>query len=430
MVDTASSRVARGLGSADFSPADIVAKTRGNPQEIMKLVMSGQINLTQGFLAKQLADGVVAEQQKAMAPQSTVLQDQFPEMAQAMGAAPPQMPPQGPPQIPPQGMPQMPAQPGMAPAQPGMAPAQPGMAEGGLAQLDFPMPEYADGGIVGYAAGDETFSGIPLELLTPAQRDIAAARAEREQYLPQTTTAADAYKALLGQSDPERDRNRAELAGLFGSFANVRPGMNPLEALAQGFSTTGASMLAGEERAREQELARAEALMGIETAENQTARELYRLDNEIERAIREGADAGRIARLEAQKEELQRRQAVQLQNMEGRSRENAARIQADATLDAARERTTSTGRQLVATARQMMSDAKDKVDRDTPELQMNPVAYNAAILGNYQTQVNALGGFIGEEDAQQLLNYGNSVLGGDAEGTPEPPENFDLDPPR
>jgi hypothetical protein len=68
MAETAFDRTERGLGSADLSIPDIVARTKGNPQDIMKLVMSGQINVTQGLLAKRLSDSVVAER-SAMAAQ-------------------------------------------------------------------------------------------------------------------------------------------------------------------------------------------------------------------------------------------------------------------------------------------------------------------------------------------------------------------------
>lgn len=303
MVDTASSRVARGLGSADLSPADIVAKTRGNPQEIMKLVMSGQINLTQGFLAKQLADGVVAEQQKAMQPQTTVLQDQFPEMAQAMGApAPaPQMPP----------MPQaMGAQMGAMQMQPTPAtPATP--AEGGLGQLDFAMPEYAGGGMVGYADGEEVTYESLLDIAPNRSiMDYFAGTEAITNFLPQSTEAAEAYRARLQESDPERERKRAELAGLFGSLANVRPGMNPLEALAQGFSTTGGAMLAGEERAREQELARLEGLMNLENAQNQRAREIFNVRMQLAEAERTGASEADKRKLEIRLAQLQRAERV------------------------------------------------------------------------------------------------------------------------
>ena len=146
MAETAFDRTERGLGSADLSIPDIVARTKGNPQDIMKLVMNGQINVTQGLLAKRLSDSVVAERNAMAAQQPSVLQEQFPEMAQATGGlgAMPQAAPPMPAQMGPQMGPQM-----GAPAPQGMPPAQ-----GGIGGLDFAPTQMAGGGIVGYATGD------------------------------------------------------------------------------------------------------------------------------------------------------------------------------------------------------------------------------------------------------------------------------------
>jgi hypothetical protein len=320
MAETAFDRTERGLGSTDFSVADIVAKTRGNPQQIMQLVMGGQINLTQGLLAKRLADSVVAEQQKAAMPTTTVLQDAFPQ------AAPPVQAPAAPPMQAPPGMgmgmgmgmgPGAPSMPSPMPPQQQMQ-APPGMAEGGLAQLDFPAPDYAGGGMVSFAAGDpvpapeeeeepEMLYGLPASYFETPELDVAGARQEVANLLPQANTANEAYRALLGEvEDPAKLRQRAELQGLFGSLANVRPGMNPLEALVQGFSSTGASMQASEERNRERALQRAEGLMNLENAQNDRERDLYNASVALAEARRSGADAATLRRLEAAKEQAQR----------------------------------------------------------------------------------------------------------------------------
>lgn len=306
MVDTAFDRAERGLGSTDLSVADIVAKTRGNPNEIMKLVMGGQINLTQGLLAKRLSDSVVAEQQKAAMPQSTVLQDQFPQLAQAMGGLQPPVAPMAPP-----------APQGLGPVAPQMQAPQ-GMAEGGLAQLDFAAPDYAGGGIVAFAAGspvpapeeeeeEEMLYGLPASLFEAPELDLAGARQEVTGLLPQASTALEAFRARLGEEeDPAKARERAELGALFQSIGNVRPGMNPLEALAQGFATSGASMQAAEERGRERELQRLEGLMNLENAQNQRERDLYTISVQLAEARRSGADAAVVRRLEAAREKIKR----------------------------------------------------------------------------------------------------------------------------
>lgn len=306
MVDTAFDRAERGLGSTDLSVADIVAKTRGNPNEIMKLVMAGQINLTQGLLAKRLSDSVVAEQQKAAAPTTTVLQDSFPQLAPAMGGLQPPAAPMAP------AAPQ-----GMGPVAPQMQAPQ-GMVEGGLAQLDFAAPDYAGGGIVAFAAGDpvpapeeedeeEMLYGLPASYFEAPTLDLAGARQEVTGLLPQTNTALEAFRARLGEEeDPAKARERAELGALFQSIGNVRPGMNPLEALAQGFATSGASMQAAEERGREQELQRLEGLMNLENAQNQRERDLYNISIQLAEARRSGADAAVVRRLEAAQAHIER----------------------------------------------------------------------------------------------------------------------------
>lgn len=412
MVDTAFDRAERGLGSTDLSVADIVAKTRGNPNEIMKLVMAGQINLTQGLLAKRLSDSVVAEQQKAAAPTTTVLQDSFPQLAPAMGGL------------------QSPAAPVAPPAPQGMGPVVPQMPEGGLAQLDFAAPDYAGGGIVAFAEGDELdtpeewgayFERMARESVpgvnvtsrrrtaarnaqvdgqpdsyhligaardfTPPQgmtmrelhnqlRDTfgagydviyegdhvhvepgrALGRAVRAgtpfnpanvanlrtaESAPTAATAApsSARNYLLGnfeqltatpnidvgsflsqlpeqsrealqryrerverQEDPEKERERAELGALFQAIGGVRPGMNPLEALAQGFAGTGASMQAAEERARTRELEQLRTAADLERMENQMGRENFQLAFDMARVqagLADAATARRVAILTA-----------------------------------------------------------------------------------------------------------------------------------
>lgn len=433
MVDTAFDRAERGLGSTDLSVADIVAKTRGNPNEIMKLVMAGQINLTQGLLAKRLSDSVVAEQQKAAAPTTTVLQDSFPQLAPAMGGLQPPAAPMAP------AAPQ-----GMGPVAPQMQAPQ-GMAEGGLAQLDFAAPDYAGGGIVAFAEGGELDAddfirlverletggrgdyderGRPITSragaryamqvmpatarnpgfgIRPAQADTAeeynrvgrdyarmllarygnptdalvaynagpgradrwiaggrnpnALPGETREYLaragrasttsntaenaPAASTAApsSARNYLLGnfeqltatpnidvgsflsqlpeqsrealqryrerverQEDPEKARERAELGALFQSIGNVRPGMNPLAALAQGFATSGASMQAAEERAQARELEQLRTAADLERMENQMGRENFQLAFDMARVqagLADSATARRVAILTA-----------------------------------------------------------------------------------------------------------------------------------
>ena len=298
MAETAFDRTERGLGSADLSIPDIVARTKGNPQDIMKLVMNGQINVTQGLLAKRLSDSVVAERNAMAAQQPSVLQEQFPEMAQATGGlgAMPQAAPPMPAQMGPQMGPQM-----GAPAPQGMPPAQ-----GGIGGLDFAPAQMASGGIVGYNVGGttaapQTLMGIPPELLAqinPAL-NLDAAGAQLQGVLPTESEAREKLKARLEAGfDPEKERKRAELAGLFAGLGAVQPGMSPMEALVSGFVGGGKQIQESkkEMEAKEMELLKTSA--ELEEASNRTAREVYGLQLQLAEAERRGASDAAKAEIE------------------------------------------------------------------------------------------------------------------------------------
>ena len=182
MAETVFDRAERGLGSADLSIPDIVAQTKGNPQDIMKLVMNGQINVTQGLLAKRLSDSVVAERNAMAAQQPNVLQEQFPELAQATGglggmpqAAPP-MPAQMGPQMPPQGMPP---------------------AQGGIGGLDFAPAQMASGGIVGYPDGGAVAAPGQPDPFALQEVSLEEMLAGVKQNIPRKTDAMQRYRGAL-----------------------------------------------------------------------------------------------------------------------------------------------------------------------------------------------------------------------------------------
>jgi hypothetical protein len=344
MADTAFSRAERGLGSTNLNVADIVAKTRGNPQEIMKLVMGGEINLTQGLLAKRLADSIVQEQQKAAAPTTTVLQDSFPGLAPPPPPPAPPMPPmgaegmmppemQGAPGMPPMGgegmmPPEMQGAPGMPPQMPPQMQGVPGMAEGGLAQLDFAAPDYAGGGLVAFAEG-----GVPSDgeeerdprLATFTAPDLRAltqtALSDVQSLAPRQTQAGQAYMERLQSAiNPEQERKRAEMGAMFQAIGAVRPGMNPLEALAQGFATTGASLQESQERLREREMEQLRAAAELERLENQMTQEELSIAQRLAQA-----EAGLLSEAE------ERRVRVDVADRDRESQEKIAqwRIAAD-----------------------------------------------------------------------------------------------------
>jgi hypothetical protein len=148
----------------------------------------------------------------------------------------------------------------------------------------------------------------------PTEADPAAALAQVRAAAPTSTEGLEAYRAALGEvEDPEKVRKRAELGALFQSIGNVRPGMNPLEALAQGFATSGASMQAAEERDRERRLEQLRGVADIERMQNQMTREEFQLATQLAQAKASGLDAASARQL-----------AARLQLMDAESRERIA----------------------------------------------------------------------------------------------------------
>lgn len=268
MAETAFDRTERGLGSADLSIPDIVARTKGNPQDIMKLVMNGQINVTQGLLAKRLSDSVVAERNAMAAQQPNVLQEQFPELAQATGglgampqAAPP-MPAQMGPQMAPQGMPPQ-----------GMPPAQ-----GGIGGLDFAPAQMASGGIVGYQTGGGVAVAPQTDPFALQEVSLEEMLAGVRQNIPRETDAMQRYRqALEGSFDPEKAKKQAELSGIFAGLGSIKPGMSPMEALVSGFVGSGQQIQQAKKESKKEEMAMLKSVAELEGLENEMTRKDYEL---------------------------------------------------------------------------------------------------------------------------------------------------------
>jgi hypothetical protein len=268
MAETAFDRTERGLGSADLSVPDIVARTKGNPQDIMKLVMSGQITVTQGLLAKRLSDSVVAERNAMTAQQPNVLQEQFPELAQATGglgampqAAPP-MPAQMGPQMAPQGMPPQ-----------GMPPAQ-----GGIGGLDFAPAQMAGGGIVGYQTGGGVAVAPQTDPFALQEVSLEEMLAGVRQNIPRKTDAMQRYReALEGSFDPEKAKKQAELSGIFAGLGSIRAGMSPMEALVSGFVGSGQQIQQAKKESKQEEMAMLKSVAELEGLENEMTRKDYEL---------------------------------------------------------------------------------------------------------------------------------------------------------
>ncbi len=260
-MDTMFDRAERGLGSTNFSVPDIVARTKGNPSEIMKMVAAGQINVTQGLLAKRLSDSVIAERSKAMAAGPSVLQESFPEMAQMTGGlgAPPQTAPQAAPL-----------------SQPAPVPNQ---MEGGLGAAPIPEGMFAGGevgGLGSYAEGDMVEPENAL--FSPDEVDVNSMMALLNQQAPRELSAFNAYRDRVSAApDAQQGRKEAEKLALFSALGNVRPGTNPIQAFVQGLSSTGQSLVQNEKEQRKQELEGLRAAAEIEGKQNEFSRQDFAL---------------------------------------------------------------------------------------------------------------------------------------------------------
>jgi hypothetical protein len=254
-------RAERGLGSVDMSVPDIVARTKGNPQEIMKLVMGGQINVTQGLLAKRLSDSVLAERARMSAAAPSVLQESFPEMAQMAGGlgAMPQTAPQAP-----------------ALSQPAPAPDQmPVGPEGGLGGMPVPDGMFAGGGagLGAYAEGDMV---TEPDMYQPDEVDINDMLTLVQQQAPRKRTALDAYtQAMQASVNPQQDRKEAERAALFEALGSVQPGTNPFQAFVQGLSGTGRRLVESEKETRKQQMANLKSAVELENMDNEFSQKDY-----------------------------------------------------------------------------------------------------------------------------------------------------------
>jgi len=420
MAETAFDRTERGLGSADLSIPDIVARTKGNPQDIMKLVMNGQINVTQGLLAKRLSDSVVAERNAMAAQQPNVLQEQFPEMAQATGGlgAMPQAAPPMPAQMGPQMGPQM-----GAPAPQGMPPAQ-----GGIGGLDFAPTQMAGGGIVGYNVGGttaapQTLMGIPPELLAqinPAL-NLDAAGAQLQGVLPTESEAREKLKARLEAGfDPEKERKRAELAGLFAGLGAVQPGMSPMEALVSGFVGGGKQIQESkkEMEAKEMELLKTSA--ELEEASNRTAREVYGLQLQLAEAERRGASDAAKAEIEVRLADAKQKFEAQQNALSRANALDVANANAAARSQASREYRTSQAFTMLGNVRRQAKEAVDAVLGPTSTLaNADPDRYNAMVRAEERRMINAIAG----DDARlaEQLRTIQGIGAGEASGSPAPP---------
>ncbi len=214
------------------SPEQIAKDYMGNKQKIAAAAKMGTVDPTAAVLAGMFIDRMRSAAVQEQQPASTVAQDVLsPPMQMGVGAPPPGMPPMGAP--PPMGMPpQMgggPAGPmgGMgAPAGLGALPPGPpamgappvGMADGGLVDLPvpdnmFPDDNYAGGGMVAFAEGDEVPAAGPVDPYT-------AENLYGLSFNPEENLAA--YNRLYTPQTARRDQTAAYYEGLMSPEAQEK----------------------------------------------------------------------------------------------------------------------------------------------------------------------------------------------------------------
>jgi hypothetical protein len=415
MAETAFDRTERGLGSADLSIPDIVARTKGNPQDIMKLVMNGQINVTQGLLAKRLSDSVVAERNAMAAQQSNVLQEQFPELAQATGGLGAAMPPQMGAPMPPQGMPPQ----GMPPQ--GMPPAQ-----GGIGGLDFAPAQMAGGGIVGYPAGGAVAApGQPDDPFALQEVSLEEMLAGVRQNIPRKTDAMQRYReALEGSFDPEKAKKQAELSGIFAGLGSIKPGMSPMEALVSGFVGSGQQIQQAKKESKKEEMAMLKSVAELEGLENEMTRKDYELAYQLKQYKEGRYDKQRELRFQDKWNKEDNDTKILATRLTTGAQIRAAEISAAASRDSSRDYKTSQAFAMLTNVRKQAEDAVDGRLGSVQAQQMKmqtPTAYRALVAREENSMINAIAGDDAALARQLRTIQGGTNASGDGSGGAIPP---------
>jgi hypothetical protein len=275
------------------SPEQIAKDYMGNKQKIAAAAQMGTVDPTAAVLAGMFIDRMRSAQMQEQMPARTVAQDVLsPPPQMGVGAPPPGMPPMG---APPMGAP--PAGPvgGMgAPAGLGALPPGPpamgappmGMADGGLVDLlvpsdTFPDANYAGGGIVAFAEGEEVVAPAnpyTAENMFGMSLDPMASAARYDQlFTPQTARREQTAAYYEGLMSPEaQEKSRKE--DLYTMLAQIGFGMagtnSPSFLQAAGQAASAAipgAVQARKERKAEQRQGLA-ALTSIEEAGNTEGR--------------------------------------------------------------------------------------------------------------------------------------------------------------
>jgi hypothetical protein len=288
------------------SPEDIAKDYGGNKQKIAQAMQMGVVDPTAGVLAGMFIDRMRSAQVQEMAPQLSVAQQVMGGAPQAPGAVPPGglgMTPPAPPPMAPGMAPPMGAPPMGAPPAPPMGDMPMGMADGGLAMLPIPETmfnepmdgEYADGGIVSFAQGEEVQQGSE-----DPEVDVFAGRYGLyptfegnmglvEKYAPQQSKYGDKLTSFYeAEMSPEaqKKRGKQDLNSFLMSFgAKLASTRGPL--LAAAGEAAGQTLPGYQESVKQRRAEQRDAIKTLAAREDMTnkqATETFKLANDMQKA--------------------------------------------------------------------------------------------------------------------------------------------------
>lgn len=282
------------------APEDIAKEYGGNKQKIAQAMQTGLIDPTAGTLAGMFIDRMRSAQMQEGAQQPSVAQQVFTPPAPPappMGGMGP--PPGAPPAPPMGGMPPAPPMGGMGPP-PGAPPM--GMADGGLAALpvsesmfDEPMDgEYANGGIVSFAQGDEVDYNKILQSQLAYFNDPERLKADYYAGGQPKREASERLQKLYGESLSEegqkkrRDEDKYFALAQLGATMASTPG-----SLLQAFGAGVGKALPGlQEASKERRAEQREAIKQLAVDEGATNAEARDIGKAVMDGRLKAADIG------------------------------------------------------------------------------------------------------------------------------------------
>ena len=379
------------------SPEDIAKDYGGNKQKIAQAMQMGVVDPTAGVLAGMFIDRMRSAQVQEGAQAPTVAQQVFapPAPPAPMGGMgpPPGAPPMGappmggmPPGAPPMGggMPPAPPMGDMPMGAPPMGDMPMGMADGGLAALpisesmfDEPMDgEYAGGGIVAFATGDEVDYNEILQKQMAYFQDPERLKADYFMGGQPKREAAERLRQFYAgalSEEGQKKRGKQDLNSFLMSFgAKLASTRGPL--LSAAGEAAGQTLPGYQESVKERRAEQRDAIKQLALDEGATNAESRDIGKLVMDGRLKATDIGQtIARMRSQekltREEIQARKDIS-------AGENVARITA-AGMSGAGEKAPGFSERAVMAAfqRKLANNSRLPVAKTAKEFNANPAKY-------------------------------------------------------